>query len=72
MNSFGTCASLPPSAGGAPSFIHYVSIDTEGSELEILSVFPFDLHVVGAFSVEHLWMIGMCGGAPRANHRLLC
>jgi hypothetical protein len=39
--------------GGAPSFIHYVSIDTEGSELEILSVFPFDSHVVGAFSVEH-------------------
>ena len=37
----------------APRFIHYVSIDTEGSELEILKGFPFDTHRVGAFSIEH-------------------
>jgi hypothetical protein len=37
----------------APRFIHYVSIDTEGSELEILQGFPFDSHEVGAFSIEH-------------------
>jgi hypothetical protein len=39
--------------GRAPRFIHYVSIDTEGSELEILQGFPFDVHEVGAFSIEH-------------------
>ena len=38
---------------GRPRFIHYVSIDTEGSELEILQGFPFDSHEVGAFSIEH-------------------
>lgn len=37
----------------APEFIHYVSIDTEGSEYEILKVFPFDRYSVGAFSIEH-------------------
>lgn len=38
---------------GAPRFVHYVSIDTEGSELEILSAWPFEEYVVGAFTVEH-------------------
>lgn len=37
----------------APEFIHYLSIDTEGSEYEILSVFPFDQYTLGALSVEH-------------------
>ena len=37
----------------APSFIHYVSIDTEGSEFEILKALPFSEYTVGAFSVEH-------------------
>ena len=37
----------------APPFIHYISLDTEGSEYEILSVFPFDEYKVGAFSIEH-------------------
>jgi len=37
----------------APRFIHYVSIDTEGSELEILKALPFSRYTVGAFSIEH-------------------
>lgn len=37
----------------APRFIHYVSIDTEGSELEILKAFPFSEYRVGAFTIEH-------------------
>jgi hypothetical protein len=38
---------------GAPRFIHYMSIDTEGSELEILKGLPFDQYRVGAFTIEH-------------------
>jgi FkbM family methyltransferase len=37
----------------APHFIHFVSIDTEGSELEILKGLPFDRYAVGAFAIEH-------------------
>ena len=37
----------------APRFIHYISIDTEGSELEILEGLPFDRYSIGAFSIEH-------------------
>jgi hypothetical protein len=37
----------------APPFIHYVSIDTEGSEMEILKTFPFSEYTVGAFTIEH-------------------
>ena len=37
----------------APRFIHYVSIDTEGSELEVLEGLPFEEYTVGAFSIEH-------------------
>lgn len=37
----------------APKFIHYMSIDTEGSELEILKALPFSDYTVGAFSIEH-------------------
>ena len=39
--------------GKAPSFIHYISVDTEGSEHEILSAFPFSKYTVGAFTIEH-------------------
>ena len=35
------------------ALIHYVSIDTEGSEYEILAAFPFDAYQVGAFTIEH-------------------
>lgn len=38
---------------GAPKFIHYMSIDTEGSEFEILSALPFDEYRVGALTIEH-------------------
>lgn len=38
---------------GAPKAIDYISVDTEGSELEILSTFPFDQWNVNLFTVEH-------------------
>jgi hypothetical protein len=37
----------------APSFIHFMSLDIEGAELEALKAFPFDTHRVGAIAVEH-------------------
>jgi FkbM family methyltransferase len=37
----------------APSRIDYMSVDTEGSELEILKAFDFDRWDVRAISVEH-------------------
>ena len=37
----------------APSFIHFLSIDTEGSEHAILSTFPFHRWTFGAIAVEH-------------------
>jgi FkbM family methyltransferase len=38
---------------GAPGVIDYLSADTEGSELEILSAFDFDRWDVRSISVEH-------------------
>lgn len=38
---------------GAPRDIDYISIDTEGSEYEILSTFPFDKWCVRLLTVEH-------------------
>ncbi len=38
---------------GAPRTVDYLSADTEGSELEILSAFDFDRWDVRAISVEH-------------------
>jgi len=37
----------------APKFIHYLSLDTEGSEYEILRTFPFGEYCFGAITVEH-------------------
>jgi FkbM family methyltransferase len=37
----------------APSFIHYMSLDTEGSELEILKSFDFKRYTFGLIDVEH-------------------
>ena len=37
----------------APKYIHYVSIDVEGAELEVLKGFPFTEYTVGAFTIEH-------------------
>jgi Methyltransferase FkbM domain len=37
----------------APNFIHYISLDIEGAELEALGGFPFSKYKVGAFTVEH-------------------
>ena len=37
----------------APNFIEYLSIDTEGSEFEILKVFNFNKYIFGLIDVEH-------------------
>ena len=37
----------------APNFIDYVSIDTEGSEYEILKTFDFNKYTFGYINVEH-------------------
>lgn len=37
----------------APSVIDYLSIDTEGSELDILSAFDFSKYTVRLITVEH-------------------
>lgn len=38
---------------GAPAHVDYLSVDTEGSEFEILSAFDFSRHSFGFLSVEH-------------------
>lgn len=38
---------------GAPSEIDYMSVDTEGSELEILQAFDFGKRLVKLFTIEH-------------------
>ncbi|MEY5043793.1 MAG: hypothetical protein RJA19_1020 [Bacteroidota bacterium] len=38
---------------GAPDYIHYLSIDTEGSEFDILASFDFDAYRFGLITVEH-------------------
>jgi FkbM family methyltransferase len=40
-------------AAKAPRFIHFVSLDIEGGELEALRGFPFDRYRIGALAVEH-------------------
>jgi FkbM family methyltransferase len=37
----------------APSFIEYLSLDTEGSEYEILKNFNFDKYIFGRIDIEH-------------------
>jgi hypothetical protein len=37
----------------SPSYIDYLSIDTEGSECEILRTFDFDRYSFGLITVEH-------------------
>ena len=38
---------------GAPRHIDYLSIDTEGSEFDILDAFPFDAWTIDLITVEH-------------------
>jgi FkbM family methyltransferase len=38
---------------GAPEFVEYISMDTEGSEFQILEAFPFDKWTFGLLTVEH-------------------
>ena len=37
----------------APRFIDYLSLDTEGSEYEILKALDFDKYTIGLIDVEH-------------------
>ncbi len=37
----------------APAFIHFMSLDIEGAELEALRGLPFDTYRFGAFAIEH-------------------
>jgi len=37
----------------APSFIHFMSLDIEGAELEALKGFPFEDYKLGSIAVEH-------------------
>ena len=37
----------------APRFIHYVTLDIEGGEIDALKGFPFDKYQIGALTVEH-------------------
>lgn len=37
----------------APSFIHFMSLDIEGAELEALKGIPFDKYRFGAMAIEH-------------------
>jgi FkbM family methyltransferase len=37
----------------APSYIHFMSLDIEGAELEALKAFPFDKYKLGAMVIEH-------------------
>lgn len=37
----------------APSFIHFMSLDIEGAELEALMGVPFEKYRFGAFAIEH-------------------
>tara|TARA_B100001093_G_C26556009_1_gene896575 strand:+ start:110 stop:736 length:627 start_codon:yes stop_codon:yes gene_type:complete len=37
----------------SPNFIDYLSLDTEGSEYEILKTFDFDKYTIGIIHVEH-------------------
>jgi FkbM family methyltransferase len=37
----------------APRFIHFISLDIEGAELDALKAFPFDTHKIGALAIEH-------------------
>ena len=39
----------------APTFIHFLSLDIEGAELEALRGFPFDGYKIGALAIEHNW-----------------
>ncbi len=51
---------------GAPRDIDYLSVDTEGSELDILSAFDFSRYRIRIISVEHNYM-----DATREGIRLL-
>ena len=54
-------------AHNAPKFIEFLSVDTEGSEFEILKDFDFQSYRFGAIGVEH----NFADTRERINHLLL-
>jgi FkbM family methyltransferase len=42
----------------APPWVDYLSVDTEGSELQVLEGFPWETHNVGVASIEHNYTRG--------------
>ena len=50
------------SFSNAPFEIGYLSIDTEGSELEILQAFNFKSHKIHVITVEHNYQNDICSG----------
>src|SRR4029450_7225637 len=43
----------PVPGGHAPSYIHFMSLDIEGAELEALKGFPFDSYKLGSLAIQH-------------------
>ena len=43
------------SRANAPNYIHYMSIDIEGAELEALKGLSFSEYKIGALTIEHNW-----------------
>lgn len=50
----------------APKHIEFLSVDTEGSEFEILNAFDFSQHTFGAICVEHNFL----GNRPKVKELL--
>eukprot|EP00411_Alexandrium_monilatum_P020950 CAMPEP_0175215502 /NCGR_PEP_ID=MMETSP0093-20121207/17248_1 /TAXON_ID=311494 /ORGANISM="Alexandrium monilatum, Strain CCMP3105" /LENGTH=418 /DNA_ID=CAMNT_0016508873 /DNA_START=205 /DNA_END=1461 /DNA_ORIENTATION=+ len=48
-------SSAQPGGSPVPRVIHYLSLDTEGSEYDILCGFPFNMYTVLSATVEHNW-----------------
>ena len=56
----------PPPNGG--NFIHFISLDVEGHELEVLQGFPWDKMEVGVWIIE--LGDGESGSSSRLSHQL--
>merc|ERR1712187_682079 len=46
-------SSAHPGGHAVPRVIHYVSLDVEGAEYDVLQDFPFERYVPLSFTIEH-------------------